>query len=930
MPNFRNNTETYKKSKALNTEVDQITTLGEFNDLNSVFSDSDYSKDSIQQLIELYNNMKIGYVKRIETYCWFYNTGEVVGKDDSNSKYDYYRYKLNTGKDAHYYRCEMAKINVDKLSIDAKKISNLYNDILKSAKGYSTEQYDLFINIKTELSCFLGNNVDLSGLKRKKNTYVDYNDLENLKLKIDLLYDEIDKFSKSGLKKNIINKASDVKIRINTDIESVGDTSYGYDVSDVERRELAKEAVDAAWTYNTHWAEFVIPSYSQMISFIQNRFKNIKFDGKKLIYRINNIFDSNGIIETLGKKVENLQDYLKKLKDKVNKIIKAYEKLEKSSENKFEGNKTKKKYSKTEIATKYSKLVEELRNSGYSKKESEKYAKKYLSEILKSTKSKVSVGTVISIYKKWKKNGNISGNLYSNKKKDNDKKDNDKKDNDKKEESITQHVTGAASATGAKVEKIKKKNKNKKTKNKNKKSKNLAVASAATIAAYEKTMKKKSETISNIKIGTTNKIEQAKLNLNTKISQINNDRDAKIANIEAKRDSDIANLYDDASDKINNIDITEADAKEQINTIKENLENDINSINNKANEEIEKVKTSADEQIAQANKDSQAEIEDIQKSSDKEINNITENGVHEKTKTAESFENAAKETPAAEEADTSSLDEANSNKTESATTLENSKKDYNDNISAKEQEIVNQANNVENSTETVATEVEDAGTTEQTIVYEQESDTASNNDSGNSVNYSSYNSSDSNEATSAATNVGSSVDTAASDVESEVVETPAVPDDTSEATLIPDNPNNEETAEISSSNSSSEILDTPKKESKSSNIAIPIGLGVAATGAAAVAGVRFVKNRKQNEDVDETYDDENNDIDDYESGSDDSEYMKDDYLGPAGSMYTDTDLPEDNELSEIPDDTQYTDAGQLEEELEDDDFSEDEVLNDLG
>ena len=43
-------------------------------------------------------------------------------------------------------------------------------------------------------------------------------------------------------------------------------------------------------------------------------------------------------------------------------------------------------------------------------------------------------------------------------------------------------------------------------------------------------------------------------------------------------------------------------------------------------------------------------------------------------------------------------------------------------------------------------------------------------------------------------------------------------------------------------------------------------------------------------------------------------------------MYTDTDYPEDNELSEIPDDTKYTDAGQL----EDDDFSEDEVLNDLG
>ena len=607
-------------------------------------------------------------------------------------------------------------------------------------------------------------------------------------------------------------------------------------------------------------------------------------------------------INDYNKNVDNVIKGIEAEYKNIIAIYNAYKDLEKAAKEKFEGPKGK-KYNKKRIATTYAALV-----SAAGKKNAKKYLNEILKNVKKETKSKITSSDVISVYKKWKKNGNISGNLYS-----------------KKVVKKPAGSGGGGSETGAKVVK----NKSKK-KNTDKKAKNTAVASIATIAAYEKTMKKKSETISNIKIGTTNKIEQAKLNLNAKISKISNDRDAKIANIEAKRDSDIANLYDDASDKINNIDITEADAKEQINTIKENLENDINSINDNANEEIEKIKASADEQIAQANKDSQAEIEDIQKSSDKEINNITENGVHEKTKTAESFENAAKETPAAEEADTSSLDEANSNKSDSATTLENSKKDYNDNISAKEQEIVNQANNVENSTETVATEVEDAGTTEQTIVYEQESDTASNNDSGNSVNYSSYNSSDSNEATSAATNVGSSVDTAVSDVESEVVETPAVPDDTSEATLIPDNPNNEETAEISSSNSSSEILDTPKKESKSSNIAIPIGLGIAATGAAAVAGVRFVKNRKQNEDVDETYDDENNDIDDYESGSDDSEYMKDDYLGPAGSMYTDTDLPEDNELSEIPDDTQYTDAGQLEEELEDDDFSEDEVLNDLG
>lgn len=99
---------------------------------------------------------------------------------------------------------------------------------------------------------------------------------------------------------------------------------------------------------------------------------------------------------------------------------------------------------------------------------------------------------------------------------------------------------------------------------------------------------------------------------------------------------------------------------------------------------------------------------------------------------------------------------------------------------------------------------------------------------------------------------------------------------------------------------------------------MPIGLGIAATGAAAVAGVRYVKNKKLNEDYDENYDDENNDVYEDEVPSD-SAYMADDYLGPEGSSYT-----------EVPDDNEYTDAEALEEEAGVSDFSEDAALNELN
>lgn len=115
---------------------------------------------------------------------------------------------------------------------------------------------------------------------------------------------------------------------------------------------------------------------------------------------------------------------------------------------------------------------------------------------------------------------------------------------------------------------------------------------------------------------------------------------------------------------------------------------------------------------------------------------------------------------------------------------------------------------------------------------------------------------------------------------------------------------------------------TTTKKSSGLGAAVPIGLGTIATGAAAVAGVRYVKNRHDNqEEYDENYDDENNNLDDNEEYvdsaqyDDGSSYMDDDYLGPV-----------DNNNNNSSEDS-YVDPSDLEET---EDFSDDAVLEDLN
>lgn len=126
--------------------------------------------------------------------------------------------------------------------------------------------------------------------------------------------------------------------------------------------------------------------------------------------------------------------------------------------------------------------------------------------------------------------------------------------------------------------------------------------------------------------------------------------------------------------------------------------------------------------------------------------------------------------------------------------------------------------------------------------------------------------------------------------------------------------------------------DFPDSTKKSNGVgaAIPIGLGAIAAGAATVAGVRYVKNRHEDqEEYNEEYDDENNELDnngkyvDSAEYSNSEDYTSDNYLGPAGSTYTDVSGTEND----------YVDPEELEmdsDNSDNSDFSSDKVLEQLN
>lgn len=218
--------------------------------------------------------------------------------------------------------------------------------------------------------------------------------------------------------------------------------------------------------------------------------------------------------------------------------------------------------------------------------------------------------------------------------------------------------------------------------------------------------------------------------------------------------------------------------------------------------------------------------------------------------------------------------------------------------------------------EVVATEVDNSNSTTNTN-NSSASTEQSNNESYSNVRRTSYSSGNTNSnSNTTSTTVDSSNNTSGT---------------INEPTSIVDNSN--KVIEKKPSTNVVSIKDDTTKSTKKSNgmgAAIPIGLGAIATGAAAVAGVRYVKNRHDNqEEYDEDYDDENNQLDDNNSEyvdsaeyNNESDYKDDDYLGPAGSSYTDVDSNDNN-------DDNYVDPEELEMDT-DDDFSDDAVLEQLN
>lgn len=685
-----------------------------------------------------------------------------------------------------------------------------------------------------------------------------------------------------------------------------GDLNYNFVCKETETQENKKD--DNGTIYN-------IPS-------IQRIGKAMGYPEYLLQYNEDNIekirtFIKNGINE-YNSLVEFVQKYNKRIDDlklaldteykNIIMIYDAYNSLEKSAKNEFKGNKSHKKYSKTEIAKKYGKLVTSLKKSGYKKEEAKKYAKKYLSQILKNTKAGkvVSSATVLSVYKQYKKNNKISGSIKTKTKSTNTSSGNSKG---------TQKVASAKAVTPSSKansgsSKTKTTSKNKKTSKKSK-NKSGAITTAGT-GVLSAAMYKKIEKATNDKFKLKDKVAssaEARINrinenLPKEISNLEAERDIKIETYKQSQNEKIIEVYDQAQSRIDSIDDDDPTAKEQIAQIKEQTEQKVAAINQET-----------EEAVANIQAEYQSKIENVQKQAETSINNINEEA---QKVTDQLMEGATKETRGAatqftelkpaegvEVIDQEELTMVREQTNTSIADINQSRADMENAVSTKLEQIgnesVNEGSNVNNNTQTVVGIEE----TPQAPPVEEERVISASPPSQNSY-------SSNNETPIIKENVSTTP--------------PSVPEAT-KPVEVPKAP------ETSNSIKQNKTITTPKKvtpskvepstpstskKSGGTNIAVPIGLGITAAGAAAVAGVRYVKNKKMNEEIDDSYDDENNQLEEYESIPSGS-YMSDDYLGPEGTTYTD-----------IPDDNSYTDTEQLEQELSDDNFESDDVLDELS
>ncbi len=861
---------------------------------------------------------KIGnatYASLIRAECYYNINGKENFANRSNSV-------LYLSKNKEPINCAILANDINssnyKFSIGLKKI---YPQLIEATSNISINKKVYAKTINDTLGKILGGTEEISNSNGDYVTTINYKKKNVIFGILNDLKEKLNQIDVKTKKSNIENEIKSPTIFLKVDQEGYWDSFGAAASSRRDYHQLSNKQQEMEFSGFFNGSKVIFPGKSDFLEYVSSyKEEYVVYDSNKLINKqLQDILEN--ILPKVGEIVKDALNQIEEIKQDIEKIYEKYEELEKKEIKKYKENLNKSIINKDK--NKIQKYIDKLKNKNVSKKKIKKLVKKYADDAKLIVTFKANSLSILTIKNKNKKSSQA----------------------DNQDDINPVIATGAeVVATKSKKKKSKDKNKNDKKSNstKNTKSKKLKnkIASATAIAISNKEMKKISATVDEIRKGATNEIEQEGINYTNNVSKINNDRDVAIANAEAARDNEISELYQEATEKINSIDASDSNASEQIANIKQELEEKINAVKENASTKIEEIKNEAIKKVETAKNEYETKVNDIKTSSEKEIAKIQNEGLDAKTELTDKLTDSASKEPTNEDIDSSPLDDANNNKTEAETNLSDSQSSYASTLTEKEQEIASSSNsgstendntnqepsnpNVDNPPQendqpnTSTEENKQPNNTETGQSYPQNSNSSSNSNSN--VN---SNNTNNNANTYSSNNDTETVETSSEDI----VETPAVPDDEDSDSIIPSNPNDEEEMDYSD-DSASEITE-PTKSKSGPNIAIPIGLGIGAAGAATVAGIRYAKNRKQTEDIDESYDDEDNNTDDYTSEEDDSEYMKDDYLGPAGSMYTETDLPEDSEQSDIPDDTVYNNVDHLEEELDDDTFPDDEVLNGL-
>ena len=909
------------------------------------------------------NVTDFNYLKKIDGLkCYFNNSGE---KDGDYAIFRFSRKFKGTPGDSASTASFYHNIIEEKLESDIADTEKKIQNVINNTKNITYNGKKLGDSIKNIFkNCTIK---EFATPQNQKESEFNYKIVPDLIESIIVLKEKLNGMKESYSYDSIISKIPDVEdIYIKTNIEAAIDTSYGYHLQNgrvMKKNEHANPvgigtvrdgfvggvlggvfsptgiinsrlgAVGGAIRGSQKPVEFELPSKSELLTAFADYKNYYTAYGNKCVLNKNeetpiNKSEIDKVTDAIGQFITECDDLVSKLR----KITSKYSNMEKGSKKKYINGL--RKSLKNGISKKKSEIDVEKLNNKYKKLQlvvGEEKASKWLQKQIKKTGAKVCLADgVISIVKK---------KASADKKK--------KKSSSKSSKSS--NATTSMAATGATVvaTKVRKSTKAKTTKKARK-----------TTSKDEKTKKMKGKVAGNTKKGVVTTVstlaslkaakKQLQNNTAVKLSNIRTEAANKIADIEGKaedqkklaeieKNNTIKKINEDAASKISAIDPNDSEANTKIEQIKteaeeaiskaeEKFESNVNDIEEKKNQDVTQIENSRENDLKSVEDKSNQELEEI--NSDIEKAQKTKSS-KKSTKTTETKSSEATETKVETKEYKSTVSDNDVETSEKA--ADDSSTKLNDAIDSKQNEITaaeqaKENTNNGNDGNTGGDDNNTGGTVaqpESTPASEQS--TPANVDTDTSSNYTnSYNADDSYSASDYnaveeqkkadinSSNTGVDQSTLKSD--STIKSTFDIKKDTTTSSSTSSSKKDiDDISSISSSTSSSS-----SKKSSGLGAAVPIGLGIAATGAAAVAGVRYVKNKKLNEDYDENYDDENNDVYSDEIPSD-SAYMADDYLGPEGSSYT-----------EVPNDNEYTDAEALEEEAGTSDFSEDAALNELN